>query len=77
MDWQPIETAPADQRVLLYRPTAIYWAQVITGRFNEDKYAAHPKPYWKHDLEHLEGKRCTKANQPTHWMPLPLPPTEA
>lgn len=77
-DWQPIETAPRDRRILLLRPTADFdWAKIIVGRFEDDRFATKPKPYWAHDLERLEGKRSTKANQPTHWMPLPAPPTES
>lgn len=78
MEWQPIETAPKDERILLYRPTAGFtWTRVVIGRFDSDRYAKRPRPYWQHDLEHLAGKAEGRAVNPTHWMPLPAPPSEA
>jgi hypothetical protein len=75
MKWQPIETAPKDgTRVILFRPTARSWAQIITGKFNLDIYASKMRPYWDTDIAILEGKSATRSNAPTHWMPLPEPP---
>lgn len=71
-DWQPIETAPKDgMRVTLfaqgkYGPNDTYWA--ISSWFD----AAHPGA--------MEGAQSGWADwpyaiEPTHWQPLPAPPT--
>jgi hypothetical protein len=68
--WQPIETAPQDgTRILLWRA-----GHVICGRFDPDRRAAKPRPYWTHDAEFLLGKLDARATAPTHWQPLPAPP---
>jgi hypothetical protein len=74
MDWQPIETAPKDAPVLLF------------GMTNPDeRMVRFKKPvvfsgYW----ESLDEAWCAHGShwdgpffQPTHWMPLPAPPTTA
>lgn len=59
-DWQPIETAPKETRVLVWRPR------------ETDENDAHAGvdiflgKYWWHSRFH---------QQPTHWMPLPGPPS--
>ena len=67
--WQPIETAPKDgTKVLVWRPS-------IGTHYEEPKeLIAHADvDVW------VEGNwwrsRCNQ--QPTHWMPLPAPPTLA
>lgn len=62
--WKPIESAPKDgTQILLYAPA---WRAPNTGwTFGSDDWQACPyhhagDPRWK----------------PTHWMPLPDPPTE-
>src|SRR5260370_31750468 len=67
--WQPIETARKDQRLIL-------WAQgrVTLGRWDDDRYAHTPRPYWRLIDEHIYGKVHGRAYPPTHWMPLPPPP---
>lgn len=67
MEWQPIETAPKDARILLRCPRR----GVVCGQWNYDKYASKPKPYWTNDRESLFGVRETRDDQPTGWMPLP------
>lgn len=74
--WQDISTAPRYERVVLWRPTCNFtWAQIVTGKYNDDRYAKNPTPYWGHDFERIEGKRSVRLHQPTHWRPLPAPPT--
>lgn len=73
-NWTPISEAPKNKRVLLYRPTALDWSKIVVGKFDDDKYARRPRPYWTHDQEMLEGKNRTRSNQPTHFMELPEPP---
>lgn len=70
-EWQPIETAPLDKEILIHCPAR----GVVRGRWNDNRYATNPRPYWTHDREHVFGVRETRLDQPTHWMPLPAPPT--
>lgn len=73
--WQPIETAPKDNRILLGWVVGIFTGiNCVIGRWNNDSYAKKPRPYWTHDLERLTTVYGTRSNQPTHWMPLPEPP---
>lgn len=70
MTWQPIETAPKDgTRILLAGPEGPF-KQPVVGRWDEDKYAAKPKPYWNNDRAGIFGIREIRTNQPTHWMPI-------
>lgn len=76
-EWYPIETAPKDgTRVLLFYPKCGEYGQdnVIFGEFDSDKYAKNPRPFWSNDRRGLYGTLQTRAQQPTHWMPLPGPP---
>jgi hypothetical protein len=71
--WQPIETAPKDgTRVMLYRPGQ----DPVFGRWNSDRFASKPKPFWDHDLIRLHGMLDARKNPPTHWQPLPDPPAD-
>lgn len=72
-EWQPIETAPKHaKRLLLYFP--IYKGFAVFGRWDDDKYAKTPRPYWTHDMVRGYGVHETRKHQPTHWMPEPEPP---
>ena len=72
-EWQPIETAPKDGGdLLLFCPAR----GAVRGSWNACKYDSKPRPYWTHDRERLYGVKDTRADQPTHWMPLPKPPKE-
>lgn len=74
-EWQDISTAPKDgTRILLYRPTHILDARIVFGRWDSDRYAKKPRPYWSHDLEPLWGVREARDCQPTRWAPTPEPP---
>ena len=61
-DWLPIETAPRDgTKILVWRPR------------ESNDYEAHA------DVDAWMGKswwHSRRAQQPTHWMPLPMPPAE-
>jgi hypothetical protein len=73
--WQPIETAPRDRVILLYRPIAISCRQVAPGKWDDNEFARHPKGYW----QSLVGKFSVREDRdtpPTHWMDLPEPPAE-
>lgn len=64
-DWRDIETAPKDgTRILVARNGIVFdtkWHKCITYRTGEPD-------------EITQGWQCGAA--PTHWMPLPAPPTE-
>jgi len=73
-EWRTIESAPRDCRVLLWCEKPVFnGMHAVTGRWNADKFAGKPRPYWTNDLEQIRGVLYTRATQPTHWMPLPLP----
>ena len=71
MEWQPIETAPKD--VLHVRALWVYSAQTkrpvrweaIAGYFDDET-----GEFCDHD-----GNSPWRADDYTHWMPLPKPPT--
>ncbi len=73
MKWRPIDTAPKNGRIILNCPVR----GVVIGDWYDDKYSARPKPYWTNDLQKLYGVKATRADQPTHWMPLPDRPNSA
>jgi hypothetical protein len=75
MEWQPIETAPRDGMVLLFRPSAYEWGKVAPGRHNDDRHAIRPRPYWEMWLK-IGGVWESREWPPTHWMPLPQPPKD-
>lgn len=77
MKWQPIEAAPKDgTNILLYRPTAYSWAQVTVGSYDPNNFAKkNPRPYWQVMLSRI-GVAEQRSWEPTHWMPLPEPPTQ-
>lgn len=59
--WQPIDTAPENgEHVQLFRPN-----QQFVG------YYGGPDSGWRHNAPGLEAI----WPHPTHWMPLPAPPT--
>jgi len=76
-EWQPIETAPKDQRIILCYETCIF-TNIFSacGKWNDDQYSNNPKPYWTHDMEKILGVRETRGQQPIAWMPLPEAPTK-
>lgn len=60
MTWQPIQTAPANQQILIFEPKfARYGAGVLVATLGNGRS-------W-HTLA------CSDV-APTHWMPLPNPP---
>ena len=74
MNWQPIETAPKDREILLACPKR----GVVRGKWDDNRYAKHPRPYWSHDRERIWGTLACRRDQPTHWMELPdMPNTQA
>lgn len=74
MKWQTIDTAPKDgTAIIVFVPKQYYGGggRVCLARWNDDKYARKPRPFWSRSLSDKTGDR---ASPPTHWMPLPEPP---
>lgn len=73
--WQTIEGAPKDGSwVVVWPPT---WTDLSScARWNEDKYAKNPRPYWSR-VDDGGRVMISRGNPPTHWMPLPEAPTQA
>jgi len=79
MDWQPIKTAPKGRLILVgYRNKLGNWS-TTRGRWVSSEVI---ESYWE-DAEApegwyedpLEGEECYWI-EPTHWMPLPEPPSD-
>lgn len=67
--WQPIETAPKDGTwVLGFRPTSFREDQIDTWQF---VHRSCDPPIWINSADSND-----EDEQPTHWMPLPLPPDD-
>ena len=63
-EWRPIETAPKDGEPVLIacdRTGSIRWAVWSGGMWRDGQVVA--------------GGRASGVPKPTHWQPLPLPPT--
>lgn len=73
MSWQPIETAPKDGTKLLLHVLGNHGGNSIhVARWD----AAYIGSGWGHrwiHTDHWDGV----SGKPTHWMPLPEPPTNA
>lgn len=73
--WRAIETAPRDCEILLYRPGKRPGSgNVSTGSWETNEYARHPSPYW--GSLSSRSVRLDRDFPPSHWMPIPAPPTE-
>lgn len=68
-EWQLIKTAPKDCEFLGWN----YVRGFHLYCWHEDAYAKRPQPHW-HSYAYPWGILDMRANQPTHWMPLPDPP---
>lgn len=73
LDWQPIESAPLDEKVILYWPNLFDGPYVTAGMWCKDGYAKHPRPFWGCDGEAWIGRTLLRANPPTHWAKINLP----
>lgn len=74
MKWQPIESAPRDGTpVLVWRgPTDIFVAHYVSpvDVFGPDDSDDYVKRWWSTDGQDLTGP------MPSHWTPLPEPPSD-
>ena len=62
--WQPVETAPEDEKVIIY--TDLGWIDTAFGVTDED--TGIKQWFW------CDGKEVHSNNNITHWQPLPEPP---
>jgi hypothetical protein len=83
MDWQPIETAPSGEEVLLFEPPGDRYRSMGLDHKRSD----HPggiytgihdkRGWWSYSFMGEKDERDTyfgDSVKPTHWMPLPSPP---
>lgn len=80
LQWQPIETAPHNERVLVFytytngvgrRIIATYYrAETLESEYEESGYA---EPGW-YEESYAADTIYPIEQEPTHWMPLPPPP---
>lgn len=74
MEWQPIETAPRDQNVIVCRPYPFGdGRRVCIARYDDDACNKNPRPYWRSSGQ-WASKTQDRLSLPTHWTPLPEPP---
>jgi len=67
--WQPIETAPKDGSTVLLAERTWGGDLVVTpGSYHEDYHG-----WWEHG-SHPTDYADQPIDNPTHWMPLPMPP---
>jgi hypothetical protein len=67
MEWQPIDTAPAETDVIVADPDR------LSGEFHISIAWRHAESgkWWRPH----SGPSLASYIMPTHWMPLPAPPT--
>lgn len=73
MNWQPIETAPKDRRVLLWFPTLFGTGCWSGGEWISEENHRKPLPHFTCDLIRLIGLVAIRDCQPTHWMEIAPP----
>jgi hypothetical protein len=71
--WQPIETARANESVLVWIPDAEHYGDPVYRAILVDMGTGR---HWQ-TTGHAIGRDCPPYAQPTHWMPLPEPPEDA
>lgn len=69
MDWHPIETAPKDGTCIMVYVPGDYANAYVVVQWDMNEYSGECRGW----LE-AEGERWS-AYEPSHWMPLPPPPT--
>ena len=67
MEWQPIESAPRDGRfILVHGPEGVDKARFRGWTF---------EPGWERECTAEYDNEMAAVTEPSHWMPLPTPPT--
>ncbi|QHJ81424.1 MAG: hypothetical protein [Bacteriophage sp.] len=76
MEWQPIETAPKDGTVVdLYFPIKSYGDAILFGDGRMTNWS-YEDGEWGSASGGLSRLVTATEKQPSHWMPIPKPPTE-
>lgn len=71
-EWQPIETAPRNEYVLVFCPDASEWTQIMICGLLE--FEGDPDPPDWYELN-ADARPDPLDVGPTHWMPLPERPS--
>jgi len=79
--WQPIETAPKDgTQILLWNGAhrfLAYWDKDFSSSWDEEREISIPVGAWTDGTVASWGyEENNQIKEPTHWMPLPEPPSE-
>ncbi len=72
MNWQTIDSAPKGYAILIWLPVG----RPAVGHWEKQGHHDRPRPYWTCSDEYIFGRNWMRANQPTHWQPLPAPPSQ-
>lgn len=75
MRWQPIETAPKDDSYLLVSNGHGVWVARFKSVYQSGWKP--PSPWQSMMLNHDHIPSAKRNGNPTHWMPLPTPPSAA
>lgn len=78
-EWKPIETAPKNTDVLVFAYGSQYVACLIDDAtdpwYREGSGPSDFDGLWTVD-DNKHGPYALRGGSPTHWMPLPPPPTK-
>ncbi len=76
MNWQPIKTAPRNKDLWVGRFVNNEWRMCVSGLYYDSGNIVDGDfPYWYWSTDY-DSCGATDDEGPTHWMPLPKPPTE-
>ena len=71
MEWQPIDTAPKDGRLIIVGHGNGVWVACYDAIFPSGYKPSNP---WRSMLLNHDHIRRNHSLEPTHWMPLPKAP---
>jgi hypothetical protein len=76
-EWKPIDLADEFKKPTEKYPDVLLWIRggPYIGSWYDDMHAKNPRPFWI--VYGSLGKTWCRANQPTHFMPLPKGPSDA
>ncbi len=72
VEWLPIDTAPKNQRILLWWRAGTMFMHAFTGigQWDTDASARTPKPRWTYEATYPNKAACLR-HPPELWMPIP------
>lgn len=74
-EWRTIDSAPKTGESILVYPATWGGKNAAIARWDDNKYAKKPRPFWKRD-DDFGRVSYSRQTPPTHWMPLPDPPSD-